>query len=226
LRNHSANLPKALLDAAIGNEGLGVIFKGNYMDMVVNALAQDSQLTIVSRPKMLILNNETGNINVGTQVPVVTSEVSAADTPQGSINRNISYRTTGVTLGVTPTVNSQGVVTMKIAINLSEAQINDTSNIDSPMIVNRTLGTVAVVHSGDTILIGGLISSNYSQGDSGVPWIKDTPVLGTLFKTQSDKVKKTELIMLIRPTIIHSAAHMRAETRKFKALLKHLEWLY
>ena len=208
-----------------GGSGLGIIFSGDKINMTVNALAEDKLLDIVSRPKLLILNNETGNINVGTQVPIITSETSAPDIPDGSINRNVSYRTTGVTMGVTPTINSEGILTMAIELSLSEAQLNDTSNIDSPLIVDRKLSTVAVIKSGDTIMIGGLISRNISTSDSGIPLLKDIPWLGAIFKSQSKKTVKTELIMLIRPTIIKSPQHIKNETIKFQALLKHLNYI-
>lgn len=214
-----------LVNVVGGGSGLGIIFQGNKINMTVNALAEDKLLDIVSKPKLLILNNETGHINVGTQVPIITSETSASDIPSGSINRNVSYRTTGVTMGVTPTINSEGILTMNIDLSLSEAQLNDTSAIDSPLIVDRKLSTVAVIKSGDTIMIGGLISKNLSTADSGVPLLKDIPWLGSIFKSQSQKTVKTELIMLIRPTIINSPEHIEEETRKFKAVLKHLNYL-
>ena len=214
-----------LINIVGGGSGLGIIFSGDKINMTVNALAEDKLLDILSKPKLLILNNETGNINVGTQVPIITSETSAPDIPNGSINRNVSYRTTGVTMGVTPTINSEGILTMSIELSLSEAQLNDTSNIDSPLIVDRKLSTVAVIKSGDTIMIGGLISRNISTSDSGIPLLKDIPWLGSIFKSQSKKTVKTELIMLIRPTIIKSPQHIKNETIKFQALLKHLNYI-
>lgn len=207
-----------------GGKGLGAVFKGDKLNATLNAFAEDKLLDIVSKPKILILNNETGNINVGTQVPIITSETSASDIPNNSVNRNISYRTTGVTMGVSPTINSEGVLTMKIDISLSEAQLNDTSDIDSPLIVDRKLSTVAVVKSTNTIMIGGLISTNTSKSDGGVPYLKDIPWLGSFFKAESSKTVKTELIILIRPTIIRSPLDIDAQTRKFKATLEHLKY--
>ena len=227
IRNYKPDLIKETLDISGGGSGLGIIFKGNYIDATINALAKKQLLNIVSRPKMLIMNNNTGTINVGTQVPIVTSEVSAADVtaPPGdtpSINRNITYRTTGINLGVTPTINSNGILTMKIMVSLSEAQLNDTSGIDSPLIVNRDLNTVAVIRSGDTILIGGLISKNKSSERGGVPGLKDLPYIGDMFASKSDKVTKTELIMLIRPVIIQSADEMVNISYRYKKLLEYM----
>ncbi len=231
IRNYDLGLSKDMLNINVGGGGLGIIFRGNNIDATIDAFAKKELLNIISRPKILILNNQTGKINVGTQVPVITSETSAPDLGGGgngqpTINRNITYRTTGITLGMTPTINSNGVVTMNISIDLSEAQINDTSKIDSPMIINRTLNTAAVIRSGDTILIGGLISQNRSKGKSGVPGLMNIPLLGDLFTSKSDKVSKTELIMLIRPTIITSSRQMREATWRYKTLLRQLNALF
>lgn len=226
IRNQSAGLIKNTLNIAGGGSGLGIVFQGNYIDTTINAYAEKQLLDIVSRPHILILNNNTGSINVGTQVPVVTSEVSSSDTlnPSGpSINRNITYRTTGINLGLTPTINSNGVLTMNISISLSEAQTNDTSGIDSPLIIDRSLDTTAVINSGDTILIGGLISHNISKTKGGIPYLKDIPLIGNIFATQNHKTTKTELIMLIRPTIIQTRREVNEETLRFRALLKNLQ---
>jgi len=227
IRNYKPDIIKQTLDVSGGGSGLGIVFKGNYIDATINALAKKQLLNIVSRPKMLIMNNNTGTINVGTQVPIITSEVSAQDvatTPGApSINRNISYRTTGINLGVTPTINSNGILTMKIMVSLSEAQLNDTSGIDSPLIVNRDLSTVAVIRSGDTILIGGLISNNKSAERGGIPGLKDLPYIGDVFATQSDKTTKTELIMLIRPVIIQSAGQMADISYRYNKLLQFMK---
>ena len=214
------------LNVVGGGSGLGVVFQGSKIDSTINAFAEDKLLDIVSKPKLLILNNETGSINVGTQVPIITGESSAMDigstAGSPSIMRNVSYRTTGVIVGFTPTINSRGILTMSIDLSLSEAQLNDTSTIDSPLIIDRALGTVAVVRSGDTIMIGGLISSNNSESDGGIPLLKDIPWLGTLFKSVGYKKVKTELIILIRPTIIKTPQEMQRVTRAFKALLQNI----
>lgn len=225
IRNRGLDIDN-ILNITGGGSGLGIVFNSSKIDATVNAFAEKKLLDIVSRPKLLILNNTTGNINVGTQVPIITSETSATDLGGGAtptINRNISYRTTGIVLGLTPTINSNGVLTMNISINLSEAQTNDTSGIDSPLIVNRKLDTVAVIHSGDTILIGGLISVNKSKTKGGVPYLKDIPYIGGMFANYSHKNTKTELIMLIRPIIIETPEKISQETGNFKKLLEYID---
>ena len=211
--------------SAFGGSGFAATYASKNLEAVINAYAEDKLLSILSKPKILILNNKTGTINVGTQVPVITSETSADDlggaTP--TINRNITYQNTGVQVGLTPTINSNGILTMNINLVLSEAQLNSTSNIDSPLIVNRTLSTSLTLKHGETVLLGGLISKNNSSTDNGVPLLMDIPLLGSLFKSKSDKIVKTELIMLIRPSIIQNPVQMSEKTRKYRSLLKLLD---
>ncbi|MEA2019445.1 MAG: hypothetical protein U9N59_13485 [Campylobacterota bacterium] len=209
---------------SIGSSGITSTYFKNNITSIINAYAEDKLLDIVSRPRMVILNNETGSINVGQDVPVISSESSEVDI-DNSILRNVKYQTTGVIVSLTPTINSNGTLTMNIKLNLSEAQINDTSDIDSPLIVNRELTTSTVMKSDETVMIGGLISKNKSITDSGVPFLKDIPYLGSIFKSQNTKVTKTELIMLIHPKIISNSEQMYKETIKYKSILKNIEQL-
>ena len=102
---------------------------------------------------------------------------------------------------------------------LSEAQLNSTSNIDSPLIVNRSLKTSLTLKHGETVLLGGLISKNRSSTDNGVPLLMNIPFLGSLFRSSSDKVVKTELIMLIRPSIIQNPVQLGEKTDNVKNFL-------
>ena len=226
ISNQDAGLVKNILNITGGGSGLGVVFQGNKLQATVNAYAEKKMLNIVSKPKLLILNNKAGNINVGTQVPIITSQVSAADlgsAAQPSINQNISYKNTGIILNITPTINSNGVLTMQISVTLSDAQLNDTSTINSPLIINRSLQTTAVVHSGDSILLGGLISQNKSNSKGGVPILKDVPWIGDIFASNSVKTTKSELIILIRPIIVKTPQEIDTQTYKFKKILNYID---
>ncbi len=225
ITNQSPGLVKSILNITGGGSGLGVIFKGNSIQATINAFAQKKMLNIVSEPKLLILNNKSGSINVGTQVPIVTSRVSTTgivSTNQPAINQNITYKNTGIILNITPTINSNNVITMQISITLSGAQLNNTSGINSPLIINRSLQTTAVVKSGDSILLGGLISQNKSKSKGGVPLLKDIPYIGQIFTSDNTKTTKSELIILIRPIIIKTPQELNTQTYKFKKILKYI----
>ena len=212
---------------AFGGAGITSSLFTKNLTSIINAYAEDKVLDILSKPSLLVLNNKTGSINVGQQVPTVSSEASNADLQAGggtpSILRNISYINTGITLNLTPTINSNGTLTLDTQITLSEAQANKTSSIDSPLIINRQLSTSLVMHSGDTVMLGGLISHNKSKGAGGVPILRDIPYLGTLFKSKSYSRIKTELIILIKPKIIKNRFEINEATYNYKILLKSLK---
>lgn len=173
LQSSPFSLDTGSLMGTMGGTGFGATYQSRNINAVINSYAEKKLLNILSKPKILILNNNTGNINVGSQVPVMTTESSSDDLT--AITRSVAYQTTGVTVGLTPTINSNGILTMKINLNLSEAQLNSTSSIDSPLIINRTLSTVLTLKNNDTVLLGGLISTNDSITNNGVPLLMDIP---------------------------------------------------
>lgn len=210
---------------AIGSSGLNYAVSGADFLGKLNAFAKDSQINIISTPHVTTLDGKQASINVGTEVPIVTSESTAADlgtsssatgSTTSSIMRSIQYRNTGVILQVKPTINSDGMLTIEISQELSEAQVNSASNIDSPMILNRSIKTTLAVKSGETVLLGGLISTNKSKGAQKIPLLGDIPLLGWLFKTESKGDTKTELIVQITPYILNSMGQLDDITKKFK----------
>ena len=173
-------------------------------NMIFNAFAKKNLINIVSTPHLVVLDGKEATINVGTEVPVVSSETTAPDITAGqpSILRNVQYRNTGVILSVKPVITSEDKLNVEISQELSEAQANNISNIDSPIILNRSIKTTLNIKSGQTVLLGGLISENTSRTKSKVPLIGDIPVLGNLFSVNSKGKNKTELIITITPYII------------------------
>jgi len=109
-----------------------------------------------------------------------------------------------VSLTVKPTVQAHDVVSLDITQEVSEAQQNTLSSINSPIILNRTIHTDVVAGDGQTVLIGGLISKNKSETAYHVPLLSSIPILGNLFKSVSKNTTKTELVIMITPRIIRS----------------------
>ena len=210
---------------ALGGSGLNYAITklpGDFQAKV-NAFASKNMINIVSTPHIAMLDGREATITVGTEVPIVTAEASAADiagssgsTTSPSILRSVQYRNTGTILRVKPVINSEGALTIEINQELSEAQTNSVSSIDSPLILNRSIHTTLTCKSGDTVLIGGLISTNKSRGVSKVPILGDIPYLGNLFKTTSVGSTKTELIVQLTPYILNDMEQLDEITKKFK----------
>ena len=202
----------------IGGAGFNfsLIATSQKFNFLLNAFAKKNLINIVSTPHIVVLDGKDATINVGTEVPVVSSETTATDITTGtgspSILRNVQYRRTGVNLRVKPIVTSNDMLAIDVSQELSEAQANNVSNIDSPIILNRSINTSLVLKSGETVLLGGLISENISKTRSKIPLLGDIPIIGHLFSVDSKGKNKTELIVLITPLIIQEADQLKEIT--------------
>lgn len=195
----------------IGKGGFDFSFvaSGGDFQAVINAMMKDDLVKIHSNPRITVRDGKDASFVVGTEVPVITSESESSDSvTDGNTNtvRSVEYRTTGLTLNVTPYVHSKGVVTLEISQALSEAQLNKTSSISSPVILKRSVDTEVVVTDGQTIVLGGLIKENNSETEVKIPILGDIPFIGHLFKTTSKGTNRTELIIIITPRIIRNSS--------------------
>ena len=186
----------------------------------LHTLASKTDLTILSSPQVMVLNNETASVDVGQEVPIITTETVNDDLSSSSstsVDRTVQYKNTGVILKVTPRINYNGIIILEIDQQVSEAQEeNTTSGIDSPVIIKRQIKTKLAVKDGETILIGGLIQKKDDTGESGLPYAKDVPLFGWLFKHRSEITRKTELLIMITAHVIESEDVLDRYFRLFK----------
>ena len=191
----------------------------------LNAAADKSKVSILSSPRLVAASGKSATMQVGTQVPIITTQQTAPDGSTfgtSNILQQVQYRSTGIVLNIQPIVNSSRRVELTVSQEVSDAQNNDTSNIQSPIILTRGIETTLSVDDGETILLAGLISENFSEGDVGIPLLKDVPLIGNAFKTQSKALQKTELIVLLTPYIIDSQSTAREIRDAFRAKLNNL----
>ena len=173
----------------------------------LTAFADDNRVSILSTPRLLVKSGSEANFDVGTEVPTVTMSTTSNQQSEGNTNllQSIQYRKTGVILQIKPTVYSDDRIDLDITQEVSEAMpLSDNATANSPSIFNRSVTTSLSLRDGGSVVLGGLMSSRQTDSDSGVPFIKDVPVLGNLFKSKSRKKNKTELIVLIVPYIIEN----------------------
>ncbi len=203
----------------LGAEGLlyHLTTNSEKLAIIINHLASDDRLEILSKPSLMVLNNEEATIQIGDEIPTISSEISRTDI-QNSVDRNIVYRSTGIILRIRPTINSQGLVTLEIFQEVSDAQKTSTSSIDSPTIIKRRIDTSVVAGNGQTIVLGGLMQKNFSKSDTRVPFLGDIPVLGYLFKTEQKSVDRKELIILITPRILSNVEETTRITDEFRKI--------
>ena len=193
--------------------GLSYIFSAaNNVRAVLNAQATLGNVNILSTPRILVKSGEEATIEVGTEIPIVTSQASAADLTnsgdQSSILQNIQYRKTGTLLTVKPVVYAGRRIDIELTQEVSKAQENKTSGLDSPTILNRKVDTHLTLQDGHSILLAGLIDTLTSQDRKGIPYLMDIPYLGLLFSSQSETRVRSEIIILITPYVIDDSSEI------------------
>ncbi|MDO9140444.1 MAG: type II secretion system protein GspD, partial [Methylobacter sp.] len=124
-----------------------------------------------------------------------------------------------VKLTVKPRVNANGLVIMDIQQSVERAVPSTSSTIDSPTIQAREINSSVAVQSGETIVLGGLIDENNDVSNTGIPWLKDIPVLGALFSTTGINKGRTELVVLITPRVVKTRQDARLISDEFKRKL-------
>ena len=194
--------------------------------LVLNALATSNRATILSSPRVVARNGETARIQVGQEVPIVTSQQSSLDstTETGAgVLQTIQYRNTGVILSVKPSIFSGDRIDLDVKQEVSAAQETSTGVNNSPTFLTRNIDTKLTLEHGSTVLLGGLISDDRSTGDKGVPWLMRIPIIGQLFRVDTDKTARTELIVLITPYVVNDGSDARHYTEAFKTILPLLQ---
>jgi general secretion pathway protein D len=206
----------------------GVFGPGN-VRILVNALATDSRVKILSSPSVLATDNRPARIQVGSEEPIATGAVStpiATGTTAGTgfaSSTTVQYRNTGRIVTIIPQVNSKGLVNLQALVEVSQRGQNVVVGQDSfPAFDIRQAETTAVVQDGDTLAIGGMIAENKRNDKNGIPYLMDIPVLGRFFRTTSDDTTRTELIMLITPHVIRSRTEGTEVTEELKSKLSTL----
>ena len=196
----------------------------------LNFFYEDSRVMIRSSPKLVVKSGETANIQVGNEIPVITQNSVEEGVQTGGTNnvlQQISYRKTGITLEIEPIVQANGLVDLKISQQLSEARPTAATSQDgSPTILNREISTSLTLRDGGSLLMGGLIAENQSEGATGVPGLAKVPLLGRLFRSDTFQVDRTELIILVIPYVIADHAEGWELTKRMKEELElHKEYI-
>ncbi len=169
-------------------------------------LQQNGDANILSTPTLLTLDNEEAKIVVGQNVPFITGSFNntgaAAATPNPF--QTIERKDVGLTLKVKPQISESG--TVKLAIYQEVSSVSSTSSTSGPTTDKRSIESNVVVDDGSIIVLGGLLSESYEGASSQIPGLGDIPVLGWLFKSESRKRTKKNLMVFLRPVVLRDAA--------------------
>lgn len=207
--------------AAPSFPGLAIRYLNLDVRAVLNALSAVTDVQLISTPRILVLSNESAELQVGDQVPIITQTAVGLNTDSRILN-SVQYRDTGVVLSVTPRVTESGRMFIEIAQEVSEVSGTTSSEIDSPTIQQRRISTRIQVEDGQLVVLGGLLRSSRSLGDTGVPYLSRIPALGALFRTRDTTERQTELVMFLRPTVIRARSDIDAITNEMVGRLQAL----
>jgi general secretion pathway protein D len=182
---------------------------------VLTALASKSQVKVLSTPEILAVNNREARIVVGSKVPFIASTRLGNDV---AIDRAVQYQDVGTTLTIIPTINQDDYVSVQILQEVSSLTTQTIqAALNAPVISTREATTRAIIRDGQTVVIGGLIGNTREKIESGVPLLKDIPLLGYLFKRETVTNNRTELAIFVTPYLVRSdedADAVRERARK------------
>ena len=197
-----------------------ILDNADQVRVALNILEQESEVNVLSSPSLMVLDNQTAFINVGNEIPVPVRQSISNINPDSPTVNEIQFRQTGVTLTVTPRVNSSGLVTMEIKQEVSNAVSTTSSDIDAPTIQLRQIESTVAINSGETIVLGGLIQDTETNAESGIPVLRRIPFFGKLFGQTRDEVRRTELLVMITPRVIRNRNEAKEVTEEFKRKLR------
>lgn len=189
----------------LGAAGTNITLSSGNVSAALNFFAQNNKVNILSTPRLTARSGGTAQIQVGQDVPIVTSQRAANQ--QDAIGttdvlQSVAYRSTGVLLTIEPIVFGDNRVDLAVTQEVSSAVATDTSNISSPTISNRNVTTQLSLEDGQTAVLAGLMSSTQTVDEDGAPILKDLPLVGAAFRNTTLTEIRTELLVLITAYVL------------------------
>jgi type IV pilus assembly protein PilQ len=176
-----------------GTVKFGTVKSFGSLDATLNALEAANKANIISNPRITTVNNREATVIVGQQIPLIVQDFAG--------NAVTQLTTIGIKLSVTPHINTGNKITMDVHPEVSD--LSSQATVAGGIIINTTMAdTRVMVNDGETAVIGGLIRSNESDNNRGVPVLMDIPIIGHLFRTSTKVRQKRELLIFLTPKII------------------------
>jgi general secretion pathway protein D len=192
--------------------------------VILNALSSVTDVKVLSSPSIVALDNQPALLQVGDEVPISTGTATVLSNSSTPIVNQIELLNTGVILKVLPHVNANGSIQLEVDQEVSSV-VNANNNAQqtlTPTISQRRIHSTVAVMSGQTVLLGGLISDNTQNTRSGIPGLSDIKVLGALFGTTDNTKTRSEIIIFIRPQLVRNSIDARSVTQEFRERLQSM----
>jgi general secretion pathway protein D len=219
-RDTWSTLAGSIKSAGGTNPGLAWTFLGRNAAAVISALDQITDVRLLQTGSVLARNNSEATLNVGSRIPITTVSINPVLGNNNSTSQ-VQYIDTGVILKVRPRVTRDGTVFLDVVQEVSSPGSVPDAN-GNVRIDTRRLKTNAIVSTGETVMLAGLIQDSNSKGSSGFPGLSRIPVIGGLFGRQSTNNGRTEVVILLTPTIVRDQKELRdftdEYTRQFRAM--------
>ena len=207
------------LGAAYNASGFTFVANDVYNSLrgFINLLAEEGKVNILASPHIMAANNQEAAIQIGDEVPILTSQSVPLVSQQTSFQTStINYRNTGILLTLKPQINSRGLVTLEIAQEVSSASATTTGVNNTPTISVRQAKTTLTTANNQTVVLGGLIREDLARRRSGIPGLRNVPILGPVFGSENKQKNRTEFIVLITPHVVNSSEEGARITDKMK----------
>ena len=225
--------PQGLIPGGLGLGGGAVplgfnmfTFAAGQFLAALNALATENKVNVLSSPSIMTSENKKAIINVSTSVPIVTSQqvpVASGGGTANSITQTVEYKDAGIILTVTPRIGEQGTVALDVKQEVNEVGTPEPPPINSPRFTKREAETSVVLLNNQTLVLGGLIQNKRTYIKTGIPLLNRIPVLGYLFGSTEEKIEKTELLLLITPSVVGTAVDAARITEQMRRATPELE---
>ncbi len=189
-------------------------------DIIINALDEITDVSVLSSPSLVVMENEEARFQVGDQIPIVTRTVTSIEDADAPVSNQVEYRDTGIIMRVRPRISEDGVVTMKIDQEISSVSSN--AGTLTPVISNRSISSNVSVVDGQTVLLGGLIRDQQQAGKDGIPGLRRVKGVGNLFGSTNRSNERTELLILIRPSVIRDGKDAQSVAEELQSRMWEL----
>lgn len=207
--------------SVLGGPGISALNLKDDALAFVKAVAGEANTKVISAPQIMAATGEEARIEVGKEVAIKTTQYYGENDDRA----NYEYRNTGTILTVTPYITAGNMVRVQIEQEVSSVIESTRAELDSPDISKKNLSTTLTIPDGSTIMMGGLIDTVRSESSSGVPFLKDIPYLGVLFRSNSKTSGRQELLVLITVHVVDPSSRNATESlaRRFQAALDEIK---
>ena len=195
---------------------IGILNPEADFDLLIRFLQTLGSTQILSNPRLSVINNQEARIHVGERQAYVTTTTTTGQATS-TVSEDVTFLDVGIQLSVTPTINDEGYITMKVKPEVSSviSTLITPSGNKIPIVDTSTAETTVLVKDGATIIIGGLRKEEKTVSSKGIPFLSKIPIFGNLFKSATDTIERTELLVLITPRVVSGDVLTTGDERDF-----------